>query len=243
MLKFLKKLWSDEVIEFYCHPNLQGVIPEPRPAVKNFPDWFKILPSEDASGRDVFNTPIMTAKKCFPLLDAMTLGFTMPLGGDLRIVTNDTLSEIQAHNPPMLKVAEFHDIRQVGGRSYPGYPGQPVKFINHWVVKTKPGWSTLFVTPFNHFNKDFTCLTGLVDTDRYPKEVNFPAVWHTPNFDGTLPAGTPLVTAIPIKRNSFSKKVNIRSMKNEEFEYINKMTIAQNSRLHVYTDELREKNR
>ena len=243
MLNFFKKFWSNDIIKFYCHPNLQGVIPEPKPAVKNFPDWFRKLAPEDPSGRDVFNTPIMTAKKCFPLLDAMTLGFTMPLCGDLRIITNDTLSEIQVHNPPMLKVAEFHDVRQVGGRSYPGYPGNPVKFINHWIVKTKPGWSTLFISPLNHFNNDFTCLDGMVDTDRYPKEVNFPAVWHTPNFDGTITAGTPLVTAIPIKRNSFSKKVKIRDMKTAEYNFVNKMTIAQNSRLHVYTDELREKDR
>lgn len=241
MLNFFKKFWSNEVIEFYCHPNLQGVIPEPRPAVKAFPDWFKTLSPEDNSARDVFNMPIMTAKKCFPLIDAMSLGFTMPLCADLHIETNETLSEIKLHNPPSLKIAEFHDLKQVGGRTYPGYPGQPIKLINHWVIKTKPGWSTLFIPPMNHFNRDFTCLSGMVDTDRYPKEVNFPAVWHTPNFDGTIKAGTPLVTAIPIKRKTFSKKVKIRNMMQEEAEFITKMTTAQNSRLHVYTDELREK--
>ena len=241
MLNFFKRFWSNEVIEFYCHPNLQGVIPEPRPAVKSFPDWFKNLAPEDPSVRDAFNSPLMTAKKCFPILDGMSLGFMMPLCADLRIITNEDLTEIKLHNPPNIKIAEFHDVRQVGGRVYPGYPGQPVKFINHWVIKTAPGWSTLFLSPMNHFNRDFTCIAAMVDTDRYPKEVNFPAVWHTPNFDETLKAGLPLVTAIPIKRKMFSKKVKIRNMKNEEAEFISKMTTAQNSRLHVYTDELRDK--
>lgn len=241
MLNFFKRFWSNEVIEFYCHPNLQGVIPEPRPAVKSFPEWFKTLPPEDHSARDAFNTPLMTAKKCFPILDGMSLGFTMPLCADLRITTNSNLTEIGLHNPPGLKVAEFHDIRQVGGRSYPGYPGQPVKFINHWVIKTAPGWSTLFISPMNYFNRDFTCIAAMVDTDRYPKEVNFPAVWHTPNFDDTIKAGTPLVTAIPIKRKMFSKKVKIRDMQAKEAEFISKMTTSQNSRLHVYTNELRDK--
>jgi hypothetical protein len=241
MLKFLKKFWSDEVIEFYCHPSLQGVIPEPKPAVKSFPEWYKTLAPEDFSSRDIFNAPIMTAKKCLPIIDAMSLGFTMPLCADLQVTTNETLSEIKLHNPPNLKVAEFHDLKQVGGRSYPGYPGQPVKFINHWVIKTKPGWSTLFITPINYFNQDFTCIGGMVDTDRYPKEVNFPAVWHTPNFDDVIPAGTPLVTAIPIKRKAFSKKVKIRDMKNEEQAFIAKLGTAQNTRRHLYTNELREK--
>lgn len=234
--------WSNDVIEFYCHPNLNGVIPEPRAAVKSFPEWYKTLAPLDYTGRDSFNGPIMTAKKCFPIIDAMALGYTMPLCGDLQVTTNDTLSEIKLHHPPSsLKVAEFHNLKQVGGRSYPGYPGQPVKFINHWVIKTKPGWSTLFISPINHFNRDFTCIGGLVDTDTYPKEVNFPAVWHTPNFDDIIPAGTPLVTAIPIKRNSFNKKPNIRKMLPEDMEKISKIQAAQSSRLHVYTDELREK--
>lgn len=243
MLKFFKKFWSNDVIEFYCHPNLHGVIPEPKPAVKSFPDWFKSLPPTDASGRDAFNTPIMTAKKCFPIIDAMTLGFTMPLCADLQITVDETLADIKVHNPSSIKVAEFHDLRQVGGRIYPGYPGQPIKFINHWIIKTKPGWSTLFISPINHFNRDFTCIGGMVDTDKYAKEVNFPAVWHTPNFDGRIPAGTPLVTAIPFKRNMFSKKVNIRKMTNQDIEFVNKLGAAQTSRLHVYTDEMREKDR
>lgn len=237
----LWKFWGNDVIEFYCHPNLKGVIPEPRPAVKNFPDWFANLPSEDPKEVDVFNTPTMTAKKCFPLLDAMSLGFAIPLGGDVHIKTNKENSNIEARNPPGMNLVEFHGINQVGGKNYPGYPIPPIKFINHWVIKTAPGWSTLFVPPMNHFNTHFTCLSGLVDTDKYPKEVNFPAVWHTPNFNGQIKAGTFLVTAIPIKRNSFNKRVKIRNMKNDEFKTIGVLTQQQATRKHVYTHELREK--
>lgn len=241
-MNLFKRFFSNDVIEFYCHPNLNGIIPEPRPAVKSFPDWYKTLPPLDNTGRDSFNGPIMTAKKCFPLIDAMSLGYVMPLCGDIHVTTNESMSEIKLHHPPSnIKVAEFHSLKQVGGRSYPGYPGQPVKFINHWIVKTKPGWSTLFISPINHFKQHFTCLGGMVDTDRYPKEVNFPAVWHTPDFDDIIPAGTPLVIAIPIKRNSFPKKPNIRKMSQEEMNAIGKIQTAQSSRRHVYTDELREK--
>jgi hypothetical protein len=83
----------------------------------------------------------------------------------------------------------------------------------------------------------------MVDTDKYPKEVNFPAVWHTPNFDDIIPAGTPLVTAIPFKRNSFPKKPNVRKMEPIEAENIGKLQQAQGTRRHVYTEELREKER
>lgn len=243
MLNKLKKLqfWKNDIIEFYCHPELYGSIVEPRPAVKSFPEWFKSLPPYSTEHKDQFNMPTMTAKKCFPLIDAMSLGFTMPLAGDLYVKTNKNCSKIDVQSPAGLNLAEFHGLHQVGNENAPGFPAAPVKFINHWIVKTAPGWSTLFITPINHINRDFTCLGGLVDTDTYPKEVNFPAIWHACNFDGLIDAGTPLVTAIPIKRNSFDKKPKIREMSPEEFTRIKKLSFSQNTRRHVYTQELRAK--
>lgn len=239
MLKFWK-FWGNDVIEFYCHPDLKDVIPEPRPAVKNLPEWFRGLPPTAPNRKGQFGEPLMTAKKCFPMLDAMSLGFTIGLAGDLNVSTNYDCSVIDA-KCGKINLAEFHDMDQVGGKGYPGYPGAPIKFINYWVIKTAPGWSTLFIPPINHFNRDFTCLGGLVDTDRYPKEVNFPAVWHTADFDDTLPAGTPLVTAIPIKRNSFNKKVKVVDMDQKKFDFIKTAQKIQDTRASYYTRELREK--
>lgn len=237
-----KKIFGNEIIEFYCHPDLEGVIPEPRPARKDLPDWFKNLsPSIDES-RDSFGGKSMTAKKCLPLLDAMSLGFTIPLCGDLGIKSNRNNSKIEVINPPQLKLCEFHSAEQVGGPdAICENHGNPIKFINHWVIKTAPGWSTLFISPINHFNRTFTCLSGLVDTDTYPKEINFPAALHATDFDDVIPSGTPLVTAIPIKRNAYSHKPKIRKMTTKEFKSINTMNRIQNVRRHYYTHELRVK--
>lgn len=242
MLNNLSKLFGNDIIEFYCHPNFHEVIPQPKPAIKYLPDWFRNLPPDLKGTRDPqFNTPQMTAKKCFPLIDAMSLGFTIPLCGDLHIIVDNDLTEVKVHNPPGIKLAEFHDVSQVGGKNAPGFPMNPIKFINHWVIKTAPGWSTLFIPPINHIGSPFTCLGGLVDTDNYPKEVNFPAIWNQPGFDGVLESGTPLVTAIPIKRNSFDKKPKIRKMTVKEFNKIEIIAKQQRSRSHVYTHELRVK--
>jgi hypothetical protein len=142
----------------------------------------------------------------------------------------------------MFSVAEFHNNSQVGGHN--GIKlnnGNPIKFINRWIIKTAPGWSTLFVPPINAFDQPFTCLSGLVDTDVYPKEVNFPAIWHEPDYSGKIPAGTPLVTAIPIKRSNIMNKVNIRKMTEKDIKLVEKMTKIQDSREHYYTNELRVK--
>lgn len=238
------KFWQKQpIIEFYCHPSLEGVIPEPKSAVKNLPEWFKHLPTNLPLefGRDEYGNPKMTAKKCLPLLDAMSYGYTIPLCGDVRIMTNHDCSKIEFKEGKSFPVVSFHDVRQIGERSAPGFPANPIKFLNHWIIKTAPGWSTLFLPPINHLNEHFTCLAGIVDTDKYPKEVNFPAIWHTKNFDGSLAAGTPLVTAIPIKRDTFDKKPYIRKMSDKEMAQIDKMQKIQGSRSHYYTHELREK--
>lgn len=236
MLNLFKK---KPVIEFYCHPDVYGVIPEPRPAAKYVPEWFKKIPQE-LNTKDRFQNPAMTAKKCLPLLDAMTLGYVIPLAGDTRIKTNADCSIIKADNPPAFPTVEFHSIDQLGGKSAPGFPAPPIKFINRWVIKTAPGWSVLILPVINHLQTDFTCLAGVVDTDKYPKEINFPAVWHTPNFDGSLKAGTPLVTVIPFKRNSWPKDPVVRAMSDSEFKEIGRIDRVQGSRNSYYTKELRE---
>jgi Family of unknown function (DUF6065) len=227
------------VIEFFCREDLYGVIPEPIPAYKNIPDWWKKL-SQTHDGRDHFGSPSMTAKKCLPLLDAMSYGYIIPLQGDLQVITNSDKTIMKIIEPPMLKVAEYHSLEQVGGKSAPGYPLKPIKFINNWCVKTAPGWSTLFISPLNRLGEPFTCLSGLVDTDKYYKEVNFPAIWHAADFDDKLPAGTPLVLAIPVKRDNFPKSPVVRAITKEEEIDLAKMHKTQNSRSSYYTRELRD---
>ena len=232
--------YNKPVIEFMCHPEWRGVIPEPKPAHKFIPEWFKKIPSTSDTKRDHFGAPSANAKKCMPMLDAMSIGYVMPLMCDLRVVTSPDCSIINVTNPPGMTGAEFHNIEQLGGKSAPGFPAPPIKFINRWVIKTKPGWSTMIVPLVNRIgNEDFTCLAGLVDTDTYAKEINFPAVWHTPNFDDTLKAGTPLVVVFPVKRSSIPRQPTIRDMTDAEFQNIERIRKMQDTRAGVYTSELR----
>jgi hypothetical protein len=231
------------IIEFYSHRDDVAALPHPKPAAKYIPEWYKKIPQVIRDGhddRDAYGAHTFTAKKCMPMLDAMSLGYVIPLVGDLSVKTNHDCSTIEVTSGPNIQLCEFHDIRQVGEKTAPGFPAPPLKFINPWVVKTAPGWSTLFMPLVHNFDAHFTCLSGLVDTDKYPKEVNFPAIWHTPNFDGMLEAGTPLILAIPIKRDAVPSKPTVRATTEKEFETINLLAKMQNTRRKVYTNELRE---
>ena len=231
------------IIEFYCHPNFEGIIPEPKPASKFIPEWYKSIPPT-LDTKDHQNRPNLTAKKCLPMIDAMTAGYVISLAGDLGLKSSEDCNTIEVFNPPEIRLAEFHSLDQLGPKA-PGMPAPPVKFINPWIIKTAPGWSTLIIPLVNSSleNPNFTCLGGLVDTDKYAKEINFPAIWHTPNFDDYIPAGTPLVVVIPVKRDAITNSSLVRSMTKKEFTNIEEIRKKQVSRVHVYTQELREKRK
>lgn len=235
------------LIEFYCDERMFGVIPEPVPAIKMVPEWFKaIKPHVTDGGRDHFGGPGFSAKKCMPLVDSMSIGFIIPLWSDVNIRTDAKNRFIEASRSPMCQewntsVVDFHSPHQLGGpgNSLTGEQNA-VKFVNQWVVRTAPGYSTLFVPAINHIERRFTLLSGLVDTDRYPKQVNFPGVWHVPDHNDLLPAGTPLVTAIPIRRKDWVREAPVRAMNQLEVIEIEKIRQRQDSRRSHYSRELRE---
>lgn len=238
------KFWGNDIIKFYCVPNLYGKIPEPKPAIKNFPEWFKDLEPQHMSPkdeRDVFGQHPMTAKMCLPMIDAMALGYYIPLAADVRVRTNHDCTQFKVHHGDV-HIVDFHDSYQVGGdHKIIKNQGRILKFINHWVIRTAPGWSTLFISPLNHFNAPFTAIAGMVDTDVYWKHVHFPVIWNVPDADMTITAGTPIVTAIPIKRDSFPKKPKVGLPTKKEIDEHNKIDTIQKFRSHYYTYELRKK--
>jgi hypothetical protein len=238
-IKNLVKVAEDDLIQFYCDPALFDVIPHPTPASKCIAPWFKSIKPIVDTGRDQFDAKGMSAKKCMPLLDAMTAGWIIPLFGDVNVATNDDCSIIDAGKNPLGPIIESHSLSQLGNKTSPTYPGHAIKFINPWIIKTKPGISSFFMPPVNHFEKRFTCFSGLVDTDAYAKQVNFPAIWHINNHDDVISAGTPLVTVIPVHRDDLEYKATPRKMTKEEFEFADTLGKKQQSRRHVYTNEVR----
>jgi hypothetical protein len=58
-----------------------------------------------------------------------------------------------------------------------------------------------------HRDLPFTILPGVVDTDRYTAPVNFPFLINDPNFEGLIPAGTPIAQVIPFKREPWEMSI------------------------------------
>jgi hypothetical protein len=64
---------------------------------------------------------------------------------------------------------------------------------------------------------------GIVDTDTYKSPVNFPFVLRDPKTDGLIPAGTPLMQVIPIKRDEWQMEIGTQEDFAEQARVTNKL--------------------
>ena len=177
-------------------------LPEPFPASKSVPKWYKDIPLVAANE--------LTIKKCVPFLDAFTAGYMIPLPVDVEF---DKKSQSWSSGAGLNPISQ-HLLEQIQpGEFDPALDTTPWKFNNNWYVKTPKGYSTLFIHPVNRTDLPFHALTGIVDTDRHPVIINFPFLVKE-GFEGVIPAGTPMIQAIPFKRDAW--EMSVRDIKDVE---------------------------
>jgi hypothetical protein len=240
-MKNLISIFKTPIIEFLIHPDDIEVFKKPVPAKKKIPQWFKDIPTHTNTGRDPYGAIPSTAKACLPLIDAMSLGFIIPMWCDVNIRSNKDCRLIEPSKPPYGgEAVSFHSVDQLGGKTSPTYPGPAIKWNSRVVIKTAPGWSVLITPCLNSDEKRFTCLSAVVDTDVYENYINFPAIWNVPDYDGIVAAGTPLVTVIPFKRSTMPTEAQTRAMTKKELKKLDTSRKIQSTRGHYYTKELRE---
>lgn len=201
-------------IEFMCAEEDWDVIPKPYQSRKLIPDWFKALSPKLNDGLNS-----STIKRCPPFLDAMSVGWIIPLAADVEFTTNSNASNVNYKWNFYKPMVENHSFSQITNDKAPNplLPKPPIKFLNYWMIKVPKGYSVLFLPPMNRPDHRFTCMAGLVDCDGYFEYINFPFTFNQPNYHGVIEAGTPLVQCIPIKRDSLLKSQTVRKMKTLEY--------------------------
>jgi hypothetical protein len=177
----------------------------PKPAVKEVPEWYKNTPEyTDKQGKKIpkdGGTP-HTIKKCIPVFDAITTGYILYTQVDVQVTRENNLPY---YTWASQDVISFHPIEQAPlhpARNEAPYP----KWNNPYAITTPPGYSVLFTAPM-HRKSVFTILDGVVDTDTYKAPVNFPFVLNDVNWEGIIPAGTPVAQVIPFKREPWKHKI------------------------------------
>jgi hypothetical protein len=183
---------------------------QPKPAVRVLPAWFNAIPRfvENAKKFKFFSSgnSNSTVKWCNPFMDSLTAGYTITLEQDLfvELASGEHLFSWRSGGDGLINT---HSKSQVSPSMVPqGFDPQPFKFRNDWAIETPKGYSALFVHPLNRGDLPFYTLSGFVDTDDYNMPVNFPFLIRA-DFEGIIPAGTPIVQVIPIKRESWDHEI------------------------------------
>lgn len=179
----------------------------PVPASKLIPDWYKDLESYIGGDKkpDGNAGTSATAKRCMPIFDAICGGYIILTHTDLWVSQKE---DEKGKLHPYYEWANFGAISFHPKQQLPDHPdgaGHELaypKWSNAWSIKTPPGYSTLFISPL-HRETPIIALPGIVDTDTYTAPVNFPFVLRDPKMEGIIPAGTPIIQVIPIKRDEW----------------------------------------
>ena len=142
-----------------------------------------------------------------------------------KIVENERITRFETsptNLPPSVAVKtninyqgknDFHSTNQLGNKCPFNQKNKNLPFhkvLNPWVIETPPGYSCLFLPPLNNADDRFSIIPGIVDTDTFENEINFPFIVNGdkyPILESTIKVGTPYVQVIPFKRDNWKMKV------------------------------------
>jgi len=201
-------------IKFYpFSEKTQSFTPEPVPASKMVPEWYKRQPGsidDEQTIKQGFATS--TVKRCMPFFDLMTSGYLILSPCDIYIDSTDP-EKITFSIPMPLKQFEGDMFAKHGREQYSEMPYDKDKFhkdlfriMPFWAVETPEGYSTLFLNPVHKDPTPFQAVSAFVDTDKFISDGHL-SFWVEKGFKGVVKQGTPLVQVVPIKREDWKMEI------------------------------------
>lgn len=237
-----------QIIKFTNTFGIEELYP-PEPASKNIPQWYKDLDSYLSGEKvpDGNGGTTGTIKRCMPVFDAINSGYIIKTPVDVyisqkpaeykdkehyqktgehialtdeKIIQNNLSKTVPYYEWANFDILQFHPVEQASNHpNRNGHQQSYPKWINPWGIKTPPGYSVIFVQPW-HRESVFTIMPGIVDTDTYSAPVNFPFVLNNIEWQGLIPAGTPIAQVIPFKREEWQMELGSK----KDLENSNKTT-------------------
>ena len=220
-------------------PKNVDLFPEPVPAFKEIPTWFKkVLPFYDNDDTPMDGIQRLTVKRCVAFLDMLSSGYIIKAPFDIYIDTTDGKQVFQIpkamesfSNSGIKPMIGTHDIKQVEG-----YPIDKDQYIEHifrinpiWVAKGSKGVSAFFIQPQHHEVSPLYAVSAVIDIDSYPSD-GLLSFLVKKDFRGYVQKGTPLVQVIPFMRQDFVSEIIKDQKENEKVkEIVNKVRSVFNS--------------
>jgi hypothetical protein len=186
----------------------------PKPAKHFIPQWFKDIPNHIDN----------TVKICPSFPDYFSMGYILPMWTDTKLMFNKEMSRYNWQTPGEPFNVEIHRSDQFTDYVNPSFSGVDGNFIfktsSPWKIITPKGWSVLQLPLFYHFNKEWSVLPGVIDTD-IMHEMNQQILYHGNGSDIEIKRGTPLVLYVPFKRDAMDIDLDVRFLNAEDKKTFN----------------------
>jgi hypothetical protein len=202
----MKKKMLSKKIEFLpSSEQTFETVSVPERSVLSIPEWYKKIkpdckknPKFDKQGQ-LANTNL---KMCMPFLDSLTTGYIQKTWQDIYIkrTSDNGVSWHYPKTPSIMNSRSKINIEFYNNEFY------DIEFVwkVQWMMKTPKNFSVLITHPLNRMDLPFYTLSGIIDSDLY---------YHAPDsslpfyikkdFEGLIPAGTPMYQILPIKREEW----------------------------------------
>lgn len=216
-----KKLTAN-TIEFIPLDEHAKLFP-PKPAKMNLPDWYKNLAvamdNQELTAISLLQNglpkTIFSIKKCIPVLDYMTTGYTLFNTSEILFSNTKDENEINSY----FWVTPSNEDNIVGNHpheqcpvSFNNHKYNYVKIFSKWLIKTPKGYSCLIMQPFYGLEDKITFFPAIVDTDTYDRPIGLIGYLNKDLQHIKFHVGMPLVNIFPFKRENWN--LHISDVKN-----------------------------
>lgn len=205
----------------YIGEHSYNVHERPRPSSSFIPNWFKNMPPYDPTMSEngikivVEGESNATAKKCVPMLDAITTGYTVTLWSDVQVRQEEFGPRITWR----VSKDVFSAHKNYGAQLIPppiGYDNTVFKYLTNFRVETPSGYSIIIRPPAGYYDLPFYAVPAIIDSDKSVIDTNIP-VWIKSGIDCIVEKGTPIAQIIPFKRENWQS----------DFSYIDEQEFSQ----------------
>jgi hypothetical protein len=176
------------------------------PAKTTVPEWYKKIPKwENNEMFEMGKGFNITIKHCMPFMDSLTTGYMIVLPNDL-YVKNDNGKPFITWNLADFPPASRNNVASL---ELVPFGHHATEFVWHTgVANTIPvGYSAIITHPLNRHDLPFTTLSGIVDGGIILSGAGNIPFYIKKDFEGIIPAGTPILQIIPFLQENWSSKI------------------------------------
>lgn len=203
-----------KIVFVNAYNDMSHVFPEPSPAQKEVPSWYKKQPSYFNNEPKIVNGSYQaTVKKCQAIFDSMTAGYYLKCPIDIYI--DECKDSIEVTVPPEFNFMKPQLIASHAKEQISHYPIDLDIYSDKGIIRIHPAWmpstplgySTLYLAPLHSGSLPITAVPAIVDTDSFIPDGHL-SFFVKKGFTGVIKQGTPIAQLIPFKRESWDMEID-----------------------------------